>query len=80
MVRSVMLSAVLTMGLTTFASAAFVPNAIGNSEGLVIQVAEGCGPGLWRGPGGRCHPFAVGRACPEDTTSDPKANAAGRIE
>ena len=46
MVRSVMLSAVLTMGLTTFASAAFVPNAIGNSEGLVIPVAEGCGPGL----------------------------------
>jgi len=32
--------------------------------GLIVKVAEGCGPRFWRGPGGRCHPFAVGRACP----------------
>ena len=25
---------------------------------------EGRGPGSWRGPGGHCHPFAVGRAGP----------------
>jgi len=37
------------------------PTKTGNE---VIKIAEGCGPGFWRGPGGHCHPFAVGRACP----------------
>jgi hypothetical protein len=27
-------------------------------------VAERCGAGWWRGPGGRCHPMFNGRACP----------------
>jgi hypothetical protein len=35
-----------------------------NADGLVITVAEGCGAGWWRGPGGRCHPMFNGRACP----------------
>ncbi len=30
----------------------------------IVRIAEGCGPGFWRGPGGYCHPFAAGRACP----------------
>jgi hypothetical protein len=30
----------------------------------VIPVAEGCGRGFWRGPGGMCHPMFNGRACP----------------
>jgi hypothetical protein len=63
MVRSLILTAGLTMGLTTVASAGFSP-PIGNSDGLIIRVAEGCGPGWWRGPGGRCHPMARGRVCP----------------
>ncbi|HLH11270.1 MAG TPA: hypothetical protein VKV77_05245 [Methylovirgula sp.] len=33
--------------------------------GLTItKVAEGCGQGFWRGPDGRCHPFAHSRVCP----------------
>ena len=24
--------------------------------GLIVGVAEGCGPGFWRGPAGYCHP------------------------
>jgi hypothetical protein len=33
--------------------------------GDVIKIAEGCGEGFWRGPGGKCHPFAKGRECPK---------------
>jgi hypothetical protein len=64
MVRSLILSATLTMGLATAASAGFMPHQISNADGSIIRVAEGCGPGFWRGPGGRCHPMARDRACP----------------
>ena len=66
MVRSLILTAVLTMGVSTIASAGVTPHPIGNSDGLLTRVAEGCGPGWWRGPGGRCHPMARGRACPRE--------------
>ncbi len=65
MVRSLVLSAALVLGVATAASAAgFTPVPLGNYDALVIKVSEGCGPGYWRGPAGRCHPFAVGRAGP----------------
>jgi hypothetical protein len=64
MVRSLLLSAALTVGLVTVASAGFAPNTIGNSGKSYTLAAEGCGPGWWRGPGGHCHPMANGRACP----------------
>jgi hypothetical protein len=64
MVRSLILSAVLATGIATVANAGFVPNTIGNSASSFIRVAEGCGPGWWRGPNGRCHPMANGRECP----------------
>ena len=38
--------------------------AAGGKGPAVTLVAEGCGPGWWRGPGGHCHPMAMGRACP----------------
>ena len=63
MLRTLVLGAALAFGLATTASAA-VPAAPVGTDGLIIKIAEGCGPGYWRGPGGRCHPFAVGRACP----------------
>jgi hypothetical protein len=63
MVRSILLSAVLTLGLATAASAGITPAPIGSGS-VIIKVAEGCGPGFWRGPQGHCHPMAVGRACP----------------
>ena len=37
---------------------------VGKTDTLVTKVAEGCGPGFWRGPNGRCHPMYNGRACP----------------
>ena len=64
MLRSIALSVALACGLATAASAGIPAAPIGAADGLVIKVAEGCGPGFWRGPEGRCHPFAVNRACP----------------
>jgi len=63
MVRSIVLSAALAFGLATAANAGIAPGPIG-SQSLIVKVAEGCGPGWWRGPGGKCHPMATGRACP----------------
>ena len=51
-------------GVSTAVSAAMTPAPLGTIDSAVIKVAEGCGPGFWRGPGGRCHPFAASRACP----------------
>jgi hypothetical protein len=64
MVRSIILSAALAFGVVTAASAGMIATPIGKSDSLVVKVAEGCGPGYWRGPMGRCHPMAVGRLCP----------------
>jgi len=65
MIRTIALSALLASGLVTAASAEIPAVPAGTApNSLVVKVAEGCGPGYWRGPGGRCHPFAVGRACP----------------
>ncbi len=64
MIRTVFLCVALTFGLATAASATVTPALVGKAAGLVISVAEGCGPGFWRGPGGRCHPMFNGRACP----------------
>jgi hypothetical protein len=64
MVRSIILSAALAFGLATTASAGFTPVPLGGTDGVIIKVAEGCGPGWWRGPEGRCHPMARGRVCP----------------
>jgi hypothetical protein len=64
MMRTVFLGVALAFGLATVAGAAVTPAHVGNATSLVIKAAEGCGPGLWRGPGGLCHPMFDGRACP----------------
>jgi hypothetical protein len=64
MVRSIFLSGALAFGLATAANAGIITMPAGNSGSLVVKVAEGCGPGFWRGPQGRCHPMAMNRACP----------------
>ena len=41
------------------------PAAVGDAKIPVIQrVAEGCGAGRWRGPGGKCHPMFDGQGLP----------------
>jgi hypothetical protein len=62
--RTVILGVALAFGLATVAGAAVTPAQVGNANSLVIRTAEGCGPGFWRGPGGKCHPMFDGRACP----------------
>ena len=31
-----------------------------DGSSLIVRVADGCGPGRYRGPGGACHPFGRG--------------------
>jgi len=64
MIRTIALGVALAFGAATASSAAITPVAVGQGSSLTIKVAEGCGPGWWRGPGGVCHPFATGRLCP----------------
>jgi hypothetical protein len=64
MIRTIALGAVVAFSLATASNAAILPVPVGSPSDLTIKVAEGCGPGWWRGPGGRCHPFATGRLCP----------------
>jgi hypothetical protein len=65
MTKQLLLGATVVFGLATAASAGVFPvQQPTNNSSLVINVAEGCGPGWWRGPGGRCHPMFNGRACP----------------
>jgi len=62
--KTIFLGAALAFALATTANAMVTPAPIGNAERVVIQIAEGCGEGFWRGPGGHCHPMAKGRECP----------------
>jgi hypothetical protein len=59
----VLLGVVVALGLSAPVDAA-ISVVRPPDGGLIARVAEGCGPGFWRGPAGYCHPFAVARACP----------------
>jgi hypothetical protein len=66
--RSIALSAALALGCVTVCSAAILPAPTAGGVD-VVKIAEGCGPGWWRGPHGACHPGGWGgagywRACP----------------
>jgi hypothetical protein len=64
MMRTIVLAGALAFGFATASNAAMAPAPVSSASDLTIKVAEGCGPGFWRGPGGRCHPMARGRICP----------------
>ncbi len=59
----IVLGALLAVAVATSANAGFSVSPLAGDRG-VTRVAEGCGPGMWRGPHGRCHPMFNGRACP----------------
>ncbi len=63
MIGKLLLGVALGFGVTVGAEAAVLVTRPAVDNGIV-RIAEGCGPGFWRGPGGYCHPFAAGRACP----------------
>jgi len=53
------LAVAATLGLSTMGASAMPFDAgLGQNDGLVTQVRDGCGPGRFRGPHGRCHPMA----------------------
>ncbi|MGD1036970.1 MAG: hypothetical protein ABR878_07180 [Roseiarcus sp.] len=56
------LGALSAVGLAASAQAAMTVPSVDRSPAVTL-VAEGCGPGFWRGPGGHRHPFAVNRLC-----------------
>ena len=64
MLRTMLMGAALVIGMSSVAGAAVMPAPIGESSVGIVKVAEGCGPGFWRGPGGACHPMARNRVCP----------------
>lgn len=64
MIKTIIISASLAFGFVTAADAGMMSAPVGPTSTAIVKVAEGCGPGFWRGPGGRCHPMAMGRACP----------------
>jgi hypothetical protein len=59
----ILFAALLAVSVATSANAGISVAPLKSDYG-VSRVAEGCGPGMWRGPGGRCHPMFNGRACP----------------
>ncbi|MGO8797801.1 MAG: GCG_CRPN prefix-to-repeats domain-containing protein [Roseiarcus sp.] len=63
MIKTFVLCTSLAFGLATAADAAISPAPVGGGA-AIVKIAEGCGAGFWRGPGGHCHPYARGRACP----------------
>ena len=63
MIARSILGALLALGMAASAQAAMIAPPVERGP-TVTLVAEGCGPGWWRGPGGHCHPMAMGRACP----------------
>jgi hypothetical protein len=65
MIRTIALGAALAFSLVTASNAAIMPAPVSTPSDLTIKVAEGCGPGFWRGPHGGCHPMAgPHRFCP----------------
>jgi hypothetical protein len=63
MYAKLILGALLALGMAASAQAAMVAPPVEKAPAVTL-VAEGCGPGWWRGPGGHCHPMAMGRVCP----------------
>jgi hypothetical protein len=63
MISKLVIGTLFAIGLAGSAQAAMTVSPL-EKGGAVTLVAEGCGPGLWRGPGGHCHPYAAHRMCP----------------
>ncbi len=63
MIAKSILGALVALGMAASAQAAMVAPPVERGPAVTL-VAEGCGAGWWRGPGGRCHPMAMHRACP----------------
>lgn len=63
LISKFVLASLFVVGLAASAQAAMVAPSLEKGPAVTL-VAEGCGPGMWRGPHGMCHPYAQGRFCP----------------
>lgn len=54
MIKSLLMSAVLALAVTSNANAAMVAAPLGADDSAIVRVAQGCGPGYYRGPAGYC--------------------------
>ena len=56
------LAAAASLALLTSGASAFVAPSVPPHSGAtnIIHVANGCGPGRYRGPGGACHRWGYG--------------------
>ncbi len=64
MIAKSILGGLLALGFAASAQAAMIAPPVEKGPAVTL-VAEDCGPGWWRGPGGHCHPMANGRLCPQ---------------
>ena len=60
--KSLIAAAILSLGVLSAAQA--MPVAPLTADGLVTQVAQGCGPGMARNARGQCRPKFMARPCP----------------
>ena len=58
------LIAAAIIGFGALSAAQAMPVAPAPADGLTIQVAQGCGPGMARNAAGRCRPAYMARPCP----------------
>jgi hypothetical protein len=72
MIVKSILGGLLALGFAASAQAAMIAPPVANTP-AITRVAEGCGPGWWRGPGGKCHPMAMNRVCPPGYHLGPEA-------
>ena len=60
--KTLIAAAIIALGALSAAQA--MPVAPAPADGLTTLVAQGCGPGFYRGPGGRCRMKPIIRPCP----------------
>lgn len=54
MIRSLLVGAALALAASSSASAAMLVAPVADANPAIVRVADGCGPGFFRGPGGYC--------------------------
>jgi hypothetical protein len=64
MLRTIFLGATAALGIATAVNAAVMPAPLGKTDSAVTRVADGCGPGNWRGQSGHCNFPGPTRRCP----------------
>jgi hypothetical protein len=57
--KALLTSALMLLGLAANPARAMPVAPVSGAPMSITQVAQGCGPGWYRGPYGRCHPMGA---------------------